>query len=181
MPGEGGVWILIFGDMMIFGLFFGTFLYYRALDVDLYATSQQSLNMSLGLLNTIFLLTSSWFVVWAVRCAKQGDVRETGRLLLAAMALGIGFWIVKIVEYSEKIGAGHTIISNDFFGFYYMLTGIHLIHVTVGLFALAYAFSQTRKPRFATRDFQTIEGIGAFWHMVDLLWIVLFALLYLVR
>lgn len=181
LPGEDGVWIIIFGDMMIFGLFFSTYLYYRALQVDLYTASQQTLNMGMGLINTILLLTSSWFVVWAMRCAKHGKARETTRLLIAAMAMGIGFWIVKISEYSEKISAGHTIVSNEFFGFYYMFTGIHLIHVTAGLFALAYAFFLARRSRIIGRDFDTLVGIGAFWHMVDLLWIILFALLYLVK
>jgi nitric oxide reductase NorE protein len=181
MPGEAGIWIIIFGDMMFFALFFGTYLFYRAEDVALYTRSQQSLNLYLGLTNTIILLTSSWLVVWAINCAKAGVVRECGRLIMAAIALGLGFWGVKIVEYSEKISAGKTIVSNAFFGFYYMFTGIHLLHVTVGIAGLAFAHSLVRKNRIVGQDFRILQGVGVFWHMVDLLWIVLFALLYLVH
>lgn len=180
LPGESGIWIIIFGDMMVFALFFGTFLYYRALDVDLYMTSQATLDKSLGLLNTLILLTSSWFVVWAVKCAKRGDAKAASFKILSAAALGIGFWIVKLIEYTAKFDAGYSVITNEFFGFYFMFTGIHLVHVTAGLGALAYAYNVLRQGRVGEADFNNLVGIGAFWHLVDLLWIVLFAILYLV-
>ncbi len=181
MPGETGVWILIYGDMMIFGLFFGTYLYYRSLAVDLFDSAQQTLNTGLGLLNTILLLTSSWLVVWALRCAKHGKAGAAVPLLIAAMAMGIGFWIVKIIEYWEKLSTGYTITTNQFFSFYYMFTGIHLVHVTVGLISLGYALLLARRSRTSGSDYRILESIGVFWHMVDLLWIVLFAILYLVK
>lgn len=180
MPGEDGVWIIIFGDMMVFALFFATYLYYRSLNVDLYTTSQAVLNKSYGLINTLILLTSSWFVVWAVACFKNGDARGASRRLLAAIAFGLAFWGVKIIEYSEKISAGYTLTKNEFFGFYYMFTGIHLVHVTVGIAALFYAVKMTQRSGDVQKDTNTLVSIGVFWHMVDLLWIILFALLYLV-
>jgi nitric oxide reductase NorE protein len=180
LPGESGIWIIIFGDMMIFALFFATFLYYRSLDVDAYTASQAALNKGFGLLNTIILLTSSWFVVMAVKCVKMNAGAAAGRRLIAAALLGIGFWIVKVIEYRDKIAAGHTLITDEFFSFYFMYTGIHLVHVTAGLGALAYAYSLTSRAHISERDARVVEGVGAFWHLVDLLWIILFALLYLV-
>ena len=181
LPGEPGIWILIFGDMVIFGLFFGTFLFYRSQDVATFAASQQSLNLSLGLLNTLLLLTSSWFVVWAVRCVKHQALPQARTLFKIGMALGLVFWAVKVIEYREKILDGQTIITNEFFGFYYMFTGIHLLHVTVGLGALYFVIRILKDGRTDSKTFHVVEGIGAFWHMVDLLWIVLFTLLYLVK
>lgn len=180
MPGDEGVWIIIFGDMMVFGLFFATYLYYRSLNVDMYTAAQSVLSKSYGLINTLILLTSSWFVVWAIACFKNGNARESSRRLIAAIALGLAFWIIKILEYSEKIAAGHTLTKNEFFGFYYMFTGIHLVHVTVGIGALLYAVKKTRNSTDIQLETNTLVSIGVFWHMVDLLWIILFALLYLV-
>ena len=180
LPGESGIWILIFGDMAIFALFFGTYLYYRALDVDLYTSSQKDLNAVLGLLNTCVLLTSSWFVVWAVHLVKIQQVRRARFPLAAAIFCGLGFWVIKMIEYSEKFKAGHTIISDGFFMFYFMLTGIHLGHVTIGLVALIFIFNLARKPALTDSEIKMVEGGGVFWHLVDLLWVVLFALLYFV-
>ena len=180
MPGDEGVWIIIFGDMMVFGLFFATYLYYRSLNVDMYSAAQSVLSKSYGLFNTLILLTSSWFVVWAVACFKNGNARKSSRCFIAAIALGLAFWVIKILEYSEKIAAGHTLTKNEFFGFYYMFTGIHLVHVTVGIGALLYAVKKTRNSTDIHLETNTLVSIGVFWHMVDLLWIILFALLYLV-
>lgn len=179
MPGEGGVWIIIFGDMMVFALFFATFVYYRGLDIETYNASQATLDKGLGLLNTLILLTSSWFVVWAIRCAKSGDGKEAAHRILAAAALGVGFWVVKIIEYAAKFEEGYSVVTDEFFGFYFMFTGIHLVHVTAGLGALVYAQHVLRQGRVSGGDLDNLVGIGAFWHMVDLLWIVLFAILYL--
>ncbi|PHR62277.1 MAG: hypothetical protein COA43_00840 [Robiginitomaculum sp.] len=181
LPGSEGVWILIFGDMMVFGLFFGTYLFYRSANIEMYYTSQSSLNEFFGLLNTIVLLTSSWFVVWAVRLAKSGAKKATANRIVIAILLGLGFCVVKGIEYSAKFSEGHTIISNEFFMFYFMLTGIHLVHVTIGLGALSFVYFKIKTQGINENNVTTLETSGIFWHLVDLLWVVLFALLYLVR
>jgi nitric oxide reductase NorE protein len=103
------------------------------------------------------------------------------RLLLGAFACGIGFVVSKAFEWGGKIQAGITLNSNEFYIFYYMLTGIHLLHVLIGLIVLGYLIARSRRPDPGTSYVLVMEGGGAFWHLVDLLWIVLFALLYLVR
>lgn len=180
MPGEEGVWIFIFGDLMVFGLFFLTYLYYRAGDPLLYRESQSQLNAGLGLLNTLLLLTSSWFVAQAVRAIRQDRRASASAMIAGAMALGMGFVIVKIVEYHEKISAGITILSNEFFMFYFMYTGIHLLHVFIGLGVLTFLLRLSRR-HAAGAHVSSFESGGAFWHLVDLLWVILFALLYLAR
>ena len=181
VPGEEGVWVLIMGDMLVFSIFFGTYLIYRAQSVALYTSSQLSMERGFGLLNTALLLTSSWFVALAVSHARAGRQDTAMRLLLGAFACGIGFVISKGFEWGGKIQAGITLNSNEFYIFYYMLTGIHLLHVLIGLIVLAYLIARSRRPDPGASYVLVMEGGGAFWHLVDLLWIVLFALLYLVR
>lgn len=180
MPGEEGVWIFIFGDLIVFGIFFLTYLYYRAIDPELYRESQAQLNAGLGLLNTVLLLTSSWFVAQAVQAVRQDRLRAASALIAGGFSLGVGFVIVKIIEYHEKISAGINVVSNEFFMFYFMYTGIHLLHVFIGLGVLTFLFLLSRKEA-AAEQIQSFESGGAFWHLVDLLWVVLFALLYLAR
>lgn len=180
LPGESGVWVFILGDMLMFAAFFIVFMFYRSEDVALYVKSQLTLNQHLGALNTFFMLTSSWCVAVAVEAARGARPRGAQGWLLAAMSCALGFVIVKFFEYREKILAGFTLTSNDFFMYYYMLTGLHLMHVLLGLGVLAYLWQCLRTPAGDT-TLRTLESGASFWHMVDILWIVLFALLYLVR
>jgi len=181
IPGEAGVWFFILGDMVMFGLFFTVFVYYRAADVELFAAAQHSLNQTYGALNTLLLLTSSWFVVHAVESARGDHAPRARALLACAFLCGLGFLVVKYFEYGEKIRAGLTITSNDFFMYYYMLTGIHLLHVTLGMGVLAYLWQRLRGGTQLGAHMSALESGASFWHMVDILWIVLFALVYLMR
>lgn len=181
IPGEAGVWVFILGDMVVFALLFGVFVYYRAADVPLFAHAQLSLNQSLGALNTLLLLTSSWFVVHAVEAVRAYRARLARGLLAAAFSCGVGFMVVKYFEYGEKLRAGHTITSNDFFMYYYLLTGIHLLHVTIGMAVLTYLWQRLRNTADIDTHLSAVESGASFWHMVDILWILLFALVYMLR
>ncbi len=180
LPGEEGVWVFILGDMMVFALFFLTFVYYRVDNIPLYSEAQELLNRKLGLLNTMLLLTSSLFVAQAVRVARTGG-RQTPMLLGGAIVCGLGFVVVKIVEWGDKISHGITLNTNEFFIFYFMFTGIHLAHVLIGLSVLTWLLVRSRRQQPDPGFLNTLEGGGAFWHLVDLLWVVLFALLYLMK
>jgi len=179
LPGEEGVWILVLGDMIVFGLFFITYLYYRAQEADLFERSQSLLNVDLGVLNTLLLLTSSWFVVMGVEAVRDGRNRGAKALLRLAFLCGAGFCAIKAIEYTEKFRDGITLVTNDFFMYYFMYTGIHLLHVAIGLGVLLFLMHKTDAA--TPRDAPLFESGATFWHMVDLLWIMLFPLLYLVR
>jgi nitric oxide reductase NorE protein len=181
LPGEAGIWVLIAGDMMIFALFFATFVFYRAQNSAIYINSQILLNQNYGAINTLLLLTSSWFVVIAVSAARAGRGRVASRLLSLSFLCGLGFAVVKFLEYSEKLQAGVTISTNDFFMFYFVLTGIHFMHLLIGMAGLAYLIAMTRGKTLGDKEIMVLEAGASFWHMVDLLWIVLFPLLYLMR
>lgn len=179
IPGEEGVWVFIGGDLIIFAVFFITYAVARTQEPALFASSQAELNRGLGLANTLILLTSSWFVARAVAAARIG-APAARRNLCFAVALGVAFAVLKAVEYSEKIAAGFTLNSNNFFIYYYMFTGIHLLHVIVGLGVLLWTITRFDKGGKLRGNVSAVEGSGVFWHLVDLLWIILFALLYLV-
>ncbi|MDB5968354.1 MAG: hypothetical protein JWQ90_804 [Hydrocarboniphaga sp.] len=181
VPGETGIWVFVLGDMSVFALMFGTFLYYRALDVDLYMRSQATLNQNFGAINTLLLLASSWFVVMGVDAARQRRTRAASTLFASAFVCGIGFAVVKFFEYHEKISAGLTLTTNGFYSYYYMLTGLHFAHVSIGLVLLGFMWAKSRKPLTEAKQIMLLESGATYWHMVDVLWIVLFPLIYLLK
>lgn len=181
IPGEAGIWIFIVGDMVIFSLFFLVFLHHRQQDLATFMHSQLTLNLHYGVLNTLLLLTSSWLVVSALKAMRRHAFHTARRLLVLGALCGVGFGAVKIIEYSEKIRAGINLATNEFYMFYFMYTGIHFGHVLIGLGVLTFLIFKTREQTYSAGDRMAFEGGAAFWHMVDLLWIVLFPLLYLVK
>ncbi len=179
LPGDSGVWIFIFADMVAFGLFFTLFTFGRVGNLALYETSRQVLDPALGLANTLILLTSGWLMVLAVQAAQKGERTRVARYLLLAMLVGACFAGTKLYEYAEKFKAGITMLSNEFFMYYFIFTGIHFLHFLVGMAALAVCLVKSRSQPIDRKYVVFIESCASYWHMVDLLWIVLFPLLYL--
>ena len=172
MPGEPGVWVFILGDMLIFALFFVVFVYYRAHDVSLYKESQRTLSQGYGAFNTFLMLTSSWFVALAIQAARKNLGKLSPNLFSLAFLCGLGFVMVKFFEYSEKIHAGITLTTNDFYMYYYVFTGIHLMHVLIGMGVLAFLWNTSRSGDFNEKNINMLESGASFWHLVDILWIV---------
>lgn len=181
LPGEAGIWLFIFGDMMVFSLFFVTFMYYRGQELALFQESQTHLSQFFGALNTLFMLSSSWFVAMAVHAARRNLGKATPILFILAFFCGVGFVVDKVFEYGEKIQHGITLNTNDFFMYYYMFTGIHFMHVLIGMGVLGFMARYTWSGNFDATKIRNIESGASFWHVVDLLWIVLLALLYLIK
>jgi nitric oxide reductase NorE protein len=168
--------------MAVFAILFALYLHGRGHEPALYAASQTALNRNLGAINTVVLLTSSLLVVFATRATRNQRWRPySHRLTLAGVGVGSCFVIVKVIEYHEKVAAGITPSTNKFFMYYFVLTGIHLAHVMVGLAVLLALSRLARKPDPTTTHIAFFEGGACFWHLVDLLWIVIFPLLFLVR
>jgi nitric oxide reductase NorE protein len=181
LPGDRDVWIFICAELFAFGLFFLAYMIYRSVRVDLFNASQLGLDRSLGALNTILLLTSSWAVASAARAARLGRIVAVPRYLALGIALGLAFMVVKYFEYRAKLHAGITISTDMFYMFYFCLTGIHLMHVIAGTIILIVIFLNARARLYHTGNTTGLEAGASYWHMVDLLWIFLFALLYLLR
>lgn len=183
IPGEIGIWAFLCGDLLVFTLYFGTFLYERGLDAAAFAKGSQSLHLTIGVINTLVLLTSSLFVALGVQAVRNGDGSYARKLIVAAFAGGVVFIINKPIEWIDKVGDGFGPRYDTFFQLYYMMTGLHLLHVIVGmvvltnLWKLAGHVRQTPTPR----QLRFLENGATYWHLVDLIWLVLFALFYLLK
>ncbi|MGQ0622473.1 MAG: cytochrome c oxidase subunit 3 [Panacagrimonas sp.] len=180
LPGVEGVWVFVFADMAVFAVMFGCFMWDRHQNLVLFEASRQALSLNFGGINTLILLTSSMLVVLAIDALKYGRTRLAPGFLALAMVCGIAFIVSKVFEYSEKFDAGLSMLSNDFFMYYFIMTGMHLGHVVVGTVILAVMWFKSRSVQIGA-SLTGYESGATYWHMVDLLWVCLFPLLYLVR
>jgi len=180
VPGEPGIWIFILGDMTVFGAFFTVFMVEFRKDRELFAESSTLLHPAIGMTNTLVLLISSYLVVLAIHWHRQGQLDRSGRALNRALGCALLFAALKTLEYTVEVQAGHTPASNIFFMLYFVFTGVHLTHVTIGATLLTVWRRKVRRRTLWDDSRVFAEGAASFWHMVDLLWIVLFALFYLV-
>lgn len=181
LPGEAGTWVLIFGDMTVFGILFGVYVWYYGQEPTQFAADQAALNKNFGFVNTLLLLTSSLLVYAAVQAIRQHRHSPASRLIVAAMGCGGVFLVNKGLEYHDKLAHGIDVTTSNFFMYFFVLTALHALHVVLGLALLGFVLSLSRRPRLTDRQHTYLEGAALFWHMVDALWIVLFPLLYLVH
>lgn len=179
IPGESSMWFFVIGDLLIFGVYFVAYMYYRGQDHATFLQGQAKLNLDIGAINTIVLLTSSLFVALGTSAARAGRTPEALRLFWIALGIGATFPLFKVFEYVPEIIAGSTPGTNLFFMYYFVMTGMHLCHVLLGLVILSFVIRNLRGPAAPRISF--VETGATYWHMVDVLWLVLFALLYLMR
>ncbi len=181
LPGDLAIWFFILAEMLAFAVFFSAYAFARARHVEEFNLYQQTLDRNLGALNTVLLITGSWFVVLAVQAAHRDDAKAIPRNILLGFLCGAGFLVVKVFEYAAKFGAGISMSTNTFYMFYISLTFFHFMHVILGMVILAILWAQARKGVYGSHDAHGLESGAAYWHMVDLLWIVLFPLVYVMR
>lgn len=181
LSGDLVIWLLILAELLTFGIFFMAYAFMRVGQVSLFNASQATLNLHAGGINTLLLITSSWAVARAVQSVRR-DRNHTGANWLAvALMCGGAFLILKTLEYISKIQAGIDVSTNDFYLFYFMLTGFHYLHVIVGMVMLSLLWFFTRRGQYGRDNCHALETGAAFWHLVDLLWIILFPLVYVMR
>lgn len=181
LPGAEGIWALIGADAAVFAVLFASFMQERRHSPALFEAGRQTLNLNLGGIDTLILLTSSWCVALAIQALKRDLLTVVPRYLLAGALTGVLFMVLKSVEYFQKISHGITPATNAFYMWYFVLTGIHLVHVLLGTGLLTYVWSGSRRGIYSSANRVVPESVASFWHLVDLLWIVLFPLLYLMR
>ncbi|WP_372611368.1 cytochrome c oxidase subunit 3 [Aquicoccus sp.] len=173
LPGEVMMWVLIISELLVFGAGLVAFMAMRLTDPAGFAEAQAHLHRAGAAINTVVLVTSGLLAAWAVRAAEAGHERRKRALLAVAMALGVVFLVIKGMEYADKASQGIGIETNTFFTFYYLLTGFHAAHVIAGVVLLGLVA--------VLRDPRATETGAAFWHMVDLVWVLLFPVIYLIR
>ncbi len=173
LPGDPMIWVLVFSELVAFGLFLGAFIIARAISPTVFASGQAALEPGLAGLNTLVLVTSGWAAARGTASARVDRCRQARLWLLLAMTLGGAFAAIKLVEYAHEMGKGIGLETSPFFTLYFLLTGFHLLHVCLGILILAVVGRRA--------DPVHVETGTVFWHMVDLLWIVIFPIVYLVR
>lgn len=181
LPSEPGVWLFIFGDLLVFGLLFGLYAHESGLQKLVFLQSQAQLDIHYGAANTLVLLSGSYFAALALLAARHGEVEKLTRFLMFTFFSGAVFLVIKAFEWSAKLGAGVTISTDSFFMYYFVLTGLHLVHVLIGMGLIGELWRQSRQGIGGGKFLKNLEGGAIYWHMVDLLWVVLFPLLYLMK
>jgi nitric oxide reductase NorE protein len=179
VPGQPDMWFFVLFESLVFTSYFGVYLYQRAQHEVAFLQAQSHLDLWLGIVDTIALLTSSWSVARCVQTARAGRYRVAIRDAFLTAGFGVAFLTLKVVEWTRQIHLGNTFSSGDFFQYYFFLTAIHFVHLLIGFVALGVLVYQLSGPR--RRNQEVVETCATYWHTVDFLWVLIFALLYVAR
>jgi nitric oxide reductase NorE protein len=179
VPGQPDMWMFVLFESLLFTGYFSVYLVSRTQNEDLYLQSQAYLDLRIGVFNTIALLLSSWAIARCVKASREGAYRSALINACLTILFGVVFLVSKVLEWVKEIHMGNTFTSNEFFQHYFFLTSIHCIHVLIGFIVLGVVVYQLWSP--VRRSQQLVETCATYWHTVDFLWVLIFALLYVVR
>lgn len=186
-----GMWVFMVTEVLMIGALFVGYMLFRAMYPEAFHESHKLLDVKMGATNTVILIVSSLTMVLGVSAAQRGQVKKCLGMLGATVALGFGFLIVKYFEYAHKFHEGilpggnftyaelKTAHAPIFFSFYFMMTGVHAFHVVVGMCLIIWIMLRVRRGEITPAFYTPVELVGFYWHFVDLVWIYLFPLLYL--
>ena len=191
--GTLGMWAFLVTEVMFFGGLFMAYILYRASYPDAFASASSHLNWKLGAANTVVLIVSSLTMALAVYYSQIGNRKLLMAMLVLTMILGATFLVVKAFEYNDKYvhhlipgfgfqwdGAGNPQNVQMFYWIYFAMTGVHALHMIVGLGIMAVILYMAKRGRFTPEYHSPVEISGLYWHFVDIVWIFLFPLLYLI-
>lgn len=181
LPGDLAMWMFIAAELSVFALLFLLFTVLRVSNTDLFTAGQQTLHPAAGLINTLALLTASWMVVQAVIHNRQGKSKTAALWIFAAVLAASVYVGVKCWEYWQLGSAGYDLDSNAFYTGYFLITGFHLLHVLLGMVILMFLALKLLRGGYPAGQRSGLESAACYWHMVDLVWILLFPLIYVIR
>ncbi|HTX98266.1 MAG TPA: cytochrome c oxidase subunit 3 family protein [Mycobacterium sp.] len=179
VPGQPDMWAFVLFETLVFTGYFGFYLFYRAQSPELFLRSQTQLDLRIGVFNTLVLLLSSWSMARCVQASRAGAYLPARKDAYVTAFFGVVFLVSKVFEWFRQIRAGNGFASNEFFTYYFFLTGIHFVHLLIGFVVLGVVVYQLRSPE--RRSQELVETCATYWHTVDFLWVLIFALLYVVR
>ncbi|MEH6443487.1 MAG: cytochrome c oxidase subunit 3 family protein [Oceanospirillaceae bacterium] len=180
-PGSMAVWIFIYAELFEFGLFFIVFLIGKIYFPEDFYQGPSQLSTVTGLLNTLVLLSSSYFVVLAIRSIKRGRQKQTIVWLILTIIAGLTYCAIKTWEYNLNESIGITARTNYYFASYYYITFNHLLHVLIGTCTIAFVTVLTALGFYTQDNHEGLESAASYWHMIDLVWILIFPLIYVLR
>jgi nitric oxide reductase NorE protein len=179
VPGQPDMWVFVFFESLVFASYFCVYLYARTQHERAFLHSQSHLLLWLGVLDTVVLLTSSWAMARCVQHARAGRYDRARVATFLTAGLGLVFLVLKVVEWSRLIHMGDTFTSSQFFQYYFFLTAIHFVHLLIGFVVLGVLMFQLSDRSRGSQ--QGVETCATYWHTVDFFWVLIFALLYVVR
>ena len=174
-----GIWSFLASEVMLFGGLISAYVILRSGSSHMAIPPRAMMGIPLATFNTLALITSSVTMVLALAAIQAGNVQKFARYITCTIGGGVIFLIVKAYEYNHKWHEGITLSSNLFGSFYYTLTGLHVLHVTGGIFLLAYILWAGLRGEYSPQNHERVECAGLYWHFVDLVWVILFPILYL--
>ncbi|SIT06946.1 nitric oxide reductase NorE protein [Neptunomonas antarctica] len=180
MPGDLAMWIFIIAELSVFALLFLLFSYLRSSHPNVFLAGQQTLHPLAGLINTLALLSSSALAAQAVYAVRHRLSAGTGWLLLS-IPVGAIYIVVKLWEYQQLVRAGYDLDTNHFYTGYFLLTGFHLLHVVLGMVILTFMSVRLWRGAYQPESMSGLESGVCYWHMVDLVWVILFPLIYVIH
>ena len=181
LAGGTVIWLFVAVELLTFGLFFVGFAASRRSDPALFLAGQQQLHPLSGAINTAVLLSGGWLAARGVLANRLDDRRRTTAFFVGAAIAGIVFMTIKSREYAEVFATGVSLSTNTFWFFYLFVTGLHFVHVLAGVGFLLTTAWQASRGAYGARSPSTVEAVAIFWHLVDLIWVFLFPLIYLAR
>lgn len=181
LPGDLAMWFFILAELTVFAILILAFAVTRMLNAELFSQSRESLNSSMGLALTLSLLTSGLFAALAVEQVRIARPRRGGFLLLAALVSSCVYVVLKLNEYAHLAALGLGIEHNTFFTLYWILTGFHFLHVLLGMVILGWMAWRCQRDSYPPEDCSGLESGVLYWHMVDMVWVLLFPLVYVLR
>lgn len=173
-----GTWAFLASEIMLFGGLISAYVILRSGSSHFWVPPRAMMGVPLATLNTFILITSSVTMVLALAAIQEGNMDKFKRFMMCTIGGGFGFLLVKAYEYNHKWHEGITLSSNLFGSFYYTLTGLHVLHVIGGIVMLAVILAQGAGGMYA-KNHERVECAGLYWHFVDLVWVLLFPILYL--
>jgi nitric oxide reductase NorE protein len=179
VPGQPDMWVFVLFESLVFTSYFTVYVIRRTQSFDLFLRSQAHLDLRVGVFNTLVLLVSSWSMARCVQAAREGSFRTALTNAYLTMLFGIVFLVSKVHEWATEIAQGFSFTTDEFFSFYYFLTAIHFLHLLIGFVVLGVAVYQIKSP--ARRSQELVETCATYWHTIDFLWVLIFALLYVMR
>ena len=187
-----GMWLFLLTEILLFGGLFAAYTVFRVWNPEMFINAHKHLDIYMGTINTVVLITSSLTMALAIRSIQLDDCNKSIRLLAITIGLALVFLVIKYFEYSHKIHLGqlpgkfytYTGIEGSnphiFFSIYFMMTGLHGIHIIIGIGVIGWVLRNTMKGKFSSEYYTPMEMTGLYWHLIDIIWIFLFPLLYLI-
>ncbi|CAH0193665.1 cytochrome c oxidase subunit 3 family protein [Pseudomonas brassicacearum] len=179
LPGDLAMWFFILAELSVFALLILTFTVAQALHPQTFSEGRQLLDRSTGLAMTLSLLTAGLFAALAQEQVRQDRPRRAALLLCVALLLACGYVGIKLTEYAHLLASGLGMEHNTFFTLYWILTAFHFLHVLLGMVILAWLAEGCRRRRYGSQRNSGLESGVLYWHMVDLVWVVLFPVVYI--